>query len=97
MVGHQLDGGNGIKPQAAQRLFNLLNCLLLAEKRPVTVSMLEAAFLEVMLKVFRIFTIFLTSRWRVQQCPTTSLVSQAGFNLLLLGLTGLGSGGFQDI
>ena len=97
MVGHQIDGRNGINQEAAQRLFNLLNCLLLAEKRPVTVSMLEEAFLEVILKIFRIFEIFLTFRWRVQQCPTTSLVSQAGFNLLLLGLTGPGSGGFQDI
>ena len=52
MVGHQIDGRNGINQEAAQRLFNLLNCLLLAEKRPVTVSMLEEAFLEVILKIF---------------------------------------------
>ena len=56
MVGHQIEGRNDINQQAAQRLFNLLNCLLLAEKRPVTVSMLEEAYLEVVLKMFRMFT-----------------------------------------
>ena len=97
--GHQVDGQ--INHQGGQqRLFNLLNCLLLAEKKPATVSMLEAAYLEVMLKDIQniysadIYNIF-TSRWRVQRCPTTSLVSLAGSNLLLLGLTSLGSGGFQ--
>ena len=55
MVGHQIDVRNSINQEAAQRLFNLLNCLLLAEKRPVTVSMLEEAYLEVVLKIFMIF------------------------------------------
>ena len=33
-----------------------------------------------------------TWRWRVHRCPTTSLVSQAGFTWLRPGLTELGSG-----
>ena len=98
--GHHINYANGIKGEAGKRLFNLLNCLLLAEKKPATVNMLEAAYLEVMLTNIQnihcsddIYITFLTSRWRVQQCPTTSLVSLAGSNSLLLGLTLLGSGG----
>ena len=45
MVG-EVNFADGIKSEAAQRLFNLLNSLLLAEKRPVTVSILEEAYLE---------------------------------------------------
>ena len=50
MVGDQINyANNGIKDEAGKRLFNLLNCLLLAEKRPATLNMLEAAYLEVIL------------------------------------------------
>ena len=47
-VNGEVNHADGINGQAAQRLFNLLNCLLLSEKRPLTVSMLEAAYLEVL-------------------------------------------------
>ena len=61
--GHQVDGQ--IKHQGGQqRLFNLLNCLLLAEKKPATVSMLEAAYLEVMLKdIQNIYTADIYNKW----------------------------------
>ena len=49
MVG-EVNFADGIKSDAAQRLFNLLNCLLLAEKRPITMPMLESTYLEVMLR-----------------------------------------------
>ena len=45
--GHHIKYANGIKGEAGKRLFNLLNCLLLAEKKPATVNMLEAAYIEV--------------------------------------------------
>ena len=67
--GHHINYANGIKGEAGKRLFNLLNCLLLAEKKPATVNMLEAAYLEVMLtniqnihcrdNIYKIFDIFL--------------------------------------
>ena len=47
MVGaddHHVDGACGRKKK---RLFNLLNCLLLAEKEPATMTKLEEAFFEV--------------------------------------------------
>ena len=47
--GHHVIGAKhaeGINQQAAHRLFNLMNCLLLAEKKPATLAMLEEAYLE---------------------------------------------------
>ena len=47
MVGvdnHHVDEACGLKKK---RLFNLLNCLLLAEKEPATMTKLEEAFFEV--------------------------------------------------
>ena len=51
MVGDHINyANNGINDEAGKRLFNLLNCLLLAEKRPATLNMLDAAYLEVIAK-----------------------------------------------
>ena len=47
--GHLVIGAKhaeGINQQAAHRLFNSMNCLLLAEKKPTTLAMLEEAYLE---------------------------------------------------
>ena len=47
--GHLVIGARhaeGINQQAAHRLFNSMNCLLLAEKKPATLAMLEEAYLE---------------------------------------------------
>ena len=47
--GHLVIGAKhaeGINQQAAHRLFNSMNCLLLAEKKPATLAMLEEAYLE---------------------------------------------------
>ena len=41
---HHVDEACGLKKK---RLFNLLNCLLLAEKEPATMTKLEEAFFEV--------------------------------------------------